>query len=264
MREERIVRGYKRRNNYTGTIALLLIIIFVLCVIIVYMSIKYRKAVTANVDLSSVEVVSEYTEEQKRLIQEAEQWYLRLVNPDNPLPENFSVEVSEIKPKYSNYVGLKFDLRAVDALNSMCEAAEKDGVSLLVISAYRTIEKQTELFNNKVNNLIRDGYNEEDAIAAAATVVAKPGTSEHNLGLAVDFNTDQGWFENTKEFRWLSENAADYGFILRYPKDKYSITKITYEPWHYRYVGVEHAKEIKRLNMCLEEHVEYLKRGGSQ
>lgn len=264
MREERIVRGYRHRNSYTGIIALLLLIIFVLCGIIVYMASNYKKAVTANVDISSTQMVSEYTEEQKRLIEEANQWYLRLVNPDNPLPENYSVEVSEIKPKYSNYVGLKFDSRAVDALNSMCEAAEKDGVSLLVISGYRSIQKQTELFNNKVNNLVRDGYNEADAIAAAATVVARPGTSEHNLGLAVDFNTDQEWFENTKEFKWLSENAANYGFILRYPKDKYSITKITYEPWHYRYVGVEHAKEMKRLDMCLEEYIEYLKKGGSK
>lgn len=264
MREERIVRGYKRGNNNIGIIALLLFIIVVLCGIIVFLFFKSQRAIQANVDLSSVpEVVSEYTEEQKRLMAEADQWYLRLVNPDNALPKDYSVEVSEIKPKYSNYVGLKFDSRAIDALNSMCEAAEKDGVSLLVISAYRSIDRQTELFNNKVNNLKKDGYNEEDAIATAATVVARPGTSEHNLGLAVDFNTDQEWFENTKEFKWLRENAAEYGFVLRYPKDKYSITKIIYEPWHYRYVGVEHAKEINRLNMCLEEYIEYLKNGGN-
>jgi D-alanyl-D-alanine carboxypeptidase len=104
-----------------------------------------------------------------------------------------------------------------------------------------------------------NGLSEEKATEKAATMVARPGTSEHNLGLAVDINSVETSFENSKAFKWLQENAEDFGFVLRYPKDKKAITKIIYEPWHYRYVGVEHAKEMNRLGMCLEEYIEYLK-----
>ena len=101
-----------------------------------------------------------------------------------------------------------------------------------------------------------------EAEKKAATIVALPGTSEHHLGLAVDINSVETSFEDTAAFRWLQENAENYGFILRYPKDKQEITKIIYEPWHYRYVGVEHAKTINGLGMCFEEYVEYLSNGG--
>ena len=94
-------------------------------------------------------------------------------------------------------------------------------------------------------------------------IINKPGTSEHNLGLAVDFNYVNLDFENTKAFTWLKENAEDYGFILRYRKDKEDITKVEYEPWHWRYVGKEHAKKINELDMCLEEYIDYLKSGGN-
>lgn len=89
--------------------------------------------------------------------------------------------------------------------------------------------------------------------------INKPGASDHNLGLAVDFNNVDNDFENSKAYKWLSENAEDYGFILRYPKDKVSITGIEYESWHWRYVGKEHAKKMNELDMCLEEYVDYLK-----
>ena len=103
------------------------------------------------------------------------------------------------------------------------------------------------------------GKNEQDAELLASKWVNKSETSEHNLGLAVDFNNVKRDFENTKEFAWLVENAEDYGFILRYKKEKRDITKVNYEPWHWRYVGVEHAKEINKLDMCLEEYIEYIK-----
>lgn len=90
-------------------------------------------------------------------------------------------------------------------------------------------------------------------------IINKPGTSEHNLGLAVDFNYVNLDFENTKGFRWLKNNAENYGFILRYKKEKEDITKVEYEPWHWRYVGKEHAILMNRLDMCLEEYIDYLK-----
>ena len=129
------------------------------------------------------------------------------------------------------------------------------------MSSYRTYSYQNTLYNNRVQRFINQGYNEADAKATAATIVAVPGSSEHHMGLAVDINEVEEKFENTNAFKWLQENAADYGFIMRYPKDKQNITKIIYEPWHYRYVGVEHAKNMNQLDMCLEEYIEYIKNG---
>jgi len=100
----------------------------------------------------------------------------------------------------------------------------------------------------------------EEARKLTLQVINEPKTSEHNLGLAVDFNYVNEEFDETKAFEWLQENAEDYGFILRYRQDKEDITKVDYEPWHWRYVGVENAKEINRLDMCLEEYVEYLQK----
>ena len=97
-----------------------------------------------------------------------------------------------------------------------------------------------------------------EAEAKAATVVTRPGTSEHNTGFSADFNIAEDSFESTAMFTWMQEHAADYGFVLRFPKDKQEITGITYESWHYRFVGINNAKEMNRLNMCLEEYVEYM------
>lgn len=210
------------------------------------------------------------TEEQIWMQNEVNQWYLYLVNPDNAVSKEFinSVDKTKIDERFVESVSkescIYFDSRAVEALNSICEAALKDGVNLTCISTFRTYNYQKGLFDNRVNRYINQGYSKDEATAAAATVVALPGTSEHNLGLAVDFNSVETSFENTKAFDWLQENAEDYGFILRYPKDKTEITKIIYEPWHYRYVGVEHAKRINDLDMCLEEYIEYLKNGGKK
>lgn len=99
----------------------------------------------------------------------------------------------------------------------------------------------------------------EEAEALTARSIGEPYKSEHNIGLAVDFNDVNYAFENEKAFTWLMENAENYGFILRYPADKEDITKIKYEPWHWRYVGPEYAKEMNDLGFCLEEYIEYLK-----
>ncbi len=105
---------------------------------------------------------------------------------------------------------------------------------------------------------INQGKTEEVARRLTEEVIMIPGCSDHNLGLAVDFNDAETTFEDTKAFTWLKQNAENYGFVMRYPKDKEDITKITYEPWHWRYVGKDNAIEMNRLNMCLEEYVEYL------
>lgn len=137
---------------------------------------------------------------------------------------------------------------------AMYNAALEDGIYLTPCSGYRSYETQTELYNNKVNQKLNEGYSEEEAPIQAATIVMVPGSSEHNLGYAMDIVCVDEWFEDTAEFDWLMENAEDYGFILRYPEDKQDITMVIYEPWHWRYVGVEAAKEINASGLTLEEY----------
>ena len=184
---------------------------------------------------------------------EIKDWRLVLVNIDNALPENFTVELEDLD-EYR-----QFDKRAIKQLKNMIEAERKAGASSMwVQSAYRSVEKQTKVFNEQMQEYINQGKTKKEAEELTLKLINKPGTSEHNLGLAVDFNYASYDFENTTAFKWLVKNAEDYGFILRYPKDKVEITKVNYEPWHWRYVGVEHAKEINKKGYCLEEYIEYL------
>lgn len=184
-----------------------------------------------------------------------EDWKLLLVNSENPLPENLEVKLSKI-----NGGAKEFDSRAVNELVTMMKDMKAEGVSnIWVQSAYRSPEYQENLYNNKVRDFIAMGKNNEDAERLASKWVNKSETSEHSLGLAVDFNNVKPDFENTREFAWLVKNAENYGFVLRYKKEKKDITKVNYEPWHWRYVGKEHAIKMNELDMCLEEYVEYLK-----
>lgn len=150
--------------------------------------------------------------------------------------------------------GYKLDEKAAAAWKAMQAAAWEDGVSLWAISAYRPLERQIELYNQKVQEYKNAGYSEADAKVQAGKWVAVPGTSEHTLGLAVDICSLEENFENSSQFKWLQSNCAAFGFILRYPKDKVDITKISYEPWHYRYVGSNHAQIIMDEKICLEEY----------
>lgn len=182
-------------------------------------------------------------------------WQLTLVNPWNTLHTSYQVDVVEIDSRFG--AGKLFDARAVKYLNAMCEAAQKDGVALSVLSAHRTYDYQQMLYNNEVAEykMYNPGCSEDEALKAAATEVARPGTSEHNLGLAVDFNSVEQNFENTDAFRWLDKYCTEYGFILRYSTSTQDITGVIYEPWHYRYVGKENAKKIKASGLTLEEYV---------
>lgn len=188
----------------------------------------------------------------------ASDWNLLLVNPWNRLPDDFSVELVELKN------GHAIDKRAYPDLQDMMDAAYAEGLSPIICSSYRTNEKQQTLFSNKVNKYLAKGYSQKEAEDEAGKWVAVPGTSEHQSGLAVDIvaasyqmlDEEQ---ENTAEQKWLMENSWKYGFILRYPNDKSEITGIYYEPWHYRYVGKEAAREIYERGICLEEYLESLK-----
>lgn len=182
-------------------------------------------------------------------------WMLVLVNNGHPLPEDYKPELQDIGN------GEYFDIRAADSLLKMLSDARAEGLSPLVCSAYRDAEFQTILYNNQVETQMASGLTYTEAAEEARKVVAYPGTSEHQLGLAVDIVSsgyqllDDGQAE-TEEAKWLRENCHKYGFILRYPPDKTNITGVIYEPWHYRYVGVEAATVIMSENLCLEEYLE--------
>ena len=185
---------------------------------------------------------------------DASLWSLIVVSEQSFLPEDFSVELEKVQNDK------KVDARIADAVRSMIADAAADGVDLIIQSSYRSVEHQERLFANKVERVIKAGTPEEDAEAVAAMVVARPRTSEHHTGLAMDIVTpeyrelEEG-FEDTKAFSWLCENAAEYGFTLRYPRDKSDITGIVYEPWHWRYVGTEAALAMRQSGQCLEEYV---------
>lgn len=180
-------------------------------------------------------------------------WELTLANYENILPEDFEVELAEIADDR------EFDARAIKYLKQMINDMLEDGIkNVWVQSAYRSVERQKELYDNSVHKYLKQGKSQEEAEKLTDKYINKPGSSDHNLGLAVDFNNVDNKFEDLDAFKWLQKNAENYGFILRYPKDKEDITKISYESWHWRYVGEEHAKKMNELNFCLEEYIEYL------
>ena len=181
-------------------------------------------------------------------------WNLKLVNKWNPVPQSYenSLKLTYIDSTY------RLDSRAAGAMKQMLEDGKQ--YKLLVFSAFRPYSSQTRLFNNAVNALLNQGYSRPKAEELASQSTARPGTSGHQTGLAADiWSKDHQWydgFENTEAFKWMYENCAKYGFILRYPKGKESITGVKFEPWHYRYVGVEHATIIMQNNWTLEEYLE--------
>ena len=181
-------------------------------------------------------------------------WMLTLVSAVSPLPEGF------MPPLKTLANGLQFDGRAIDQLNAMLSAARQQGLSPVVCSAYRTIEKQRSLFDSKVSALRASGLDPGQADSEARKHVAYPGTSEHNLGLAADivslsYQHLDDKQADTPEAQWLHEHCAAYGFIPRYPKGKEELTGIVYEPWHFRYVGVQAAAAIMEGGLCLEEYL---------
>ena len=181
-------------------------------------------------------------------------WRLILVNNNVPLPEGYEVETQVA----DDNTGKELQTEAAEAYRRMDEAAAAEGVDLMLCSGYRSVDYQTQLFEAEKQEYLDKGHSDQEAYDLAKTVVAVPGCSEHNSGLAADIvtpshqNLDSD-FENTDAFRWLSQHAAEYGFILRYPQDKQAITGIIYEPWHYRYVGPENAAAILEAGLCLEE-----------
>ena len=185
---------------------------------------------------------------------------LVVVNPWNYVPKDYEMDLVKLSTSIA-VSGMKVDRSCYDALVEMIkDCNKKSGAKVCVLSSYRSIERQTTNYNNKVQYWMNKGYSKSDAKAKAATSVAVPGTSEHHLGLAVDIIDTRLWKltsdqEKLSGQKWLMKNCWKYGFILRYPKGTTDITGIIYEPWHYRYVGKELAAEIHELGgITLEEY----------
>lgn len=176
-------------------------------------------------------------------------WNLILVNRDNYIPEDYEIELTELAN------GEQVDSRIYPALQEMFNAARAEGLHLFVKAGWRTQEEQQRLLDDKIAAYQNEGHSRSEAKKLAAEWVAAPGTSEHQLGLAVDINADTAQTASNDVYDWLLANAHKYGFIKRYPDDKTDITGIINEPWHYRYVGREAAYDIYSQGLCLEEYI---------
>lgn len=189
---------------------------------------------------------------------------LALVNPWNPVPEDYEPDLVEM-PRYTEYTEsgkmVYIDRRCHAALMQMLDDCTNAGFTPYICSAYRTLEYQQELYEDKVQRVMADSYlSREEAETEAAKAVALPGTSEHHLGLAADIvDYDYPKLNYNQEYtgtqQWLMEHCWEYGFILRYSADKSDVTGIIYEPWHYRYVGTEYSLDIRDSGLCLEEYL---------
>ena len=177
-------------------------------------------------------------------------WRLILVNSTHPLADDYSVDLTELRN------GQSVDTRILSDLQEMFDAARSEDIYPIVSDAYRTREDQQTLMDDVIQNYEDEGYSSKEASSKAEQVIAKPGTSEHETGLAIDIAGDDDYDQDTDSvLEWMNSNAYKYGFILRYPSGKESVTGAEAENDHYRYVGKEAAKVIHDQGICLEEYL---------
>lgn len=250
-----------KSTNKNKKIAIIITIVAIIILIVIATSLianqknrnNYTKPSDTTANTSQTQTEENSITESTTKIDKTE-WNLILVNKDNYVPENYKFNLRQLDN------GHAVDERCYDDLQNMMDDCRAEGLEPVICSSYRTHEKQTELFNRQIEKWKNLGYSDSDARIEAGKLVAVPGTSEHQLGLALDIvdisyqilDEEQ---ENTAVQKWLMQNSWKYGFILRYPTDKRNITGISYEPWHYRYVGKKAAKEIYDSGLCLEEYL---------
>lgn len=189
---------------------------------------------------------------EEELVFDSSDWRLVLVNKQHPIPEDYSFSLGVIKGS------MLCDERIIADLLSMMQAAKADGINLVIRSPYRTDDRQESNFNQRIREYMRQGCSYMEAYKASSRVITIPGSSEHQIGLALDITSDtyiplEEGFAETDAGKWLARHSCEYGFILRYPEGKEYITSIEYEPWHFRYVGKEAATIMSQENICLEE-----------
>ena len=202
---------------------------------------------TEDTTLASDETEPSESETEAQAAQ-SDDWRLILVNATHLIPEDYSVTLKELRNDN------RVDERIYPELQEMFDDARADGVYPLINESYRTAERQQQIMDQYIAGYEAEGDSHEEAVAKAEQLVAAPGCSEHQLGLALDIVAEYD-DDSTATWNWLLENSWRYGFILRYPEDKVEITGISYEPWHFRYVGKEAAQEITEQGLCLEEYL---------
>lgn len=180
-----------------------------------------------------------------------EDWTKVLISKKYPLGKTYTPALSPVIEGSS----VTADARVSEAYQSMYNDALKKGLVLTPYSAYCSYQRQQTNYDNKVQAFVLQGMTEDEAKTNTEKRIEPAGCSENGAGLSVDIVSASAGFASTNEFKWLVDNAHRYGFILRYPEDKTEITGIIYQPWHWRYVGVEAATEMKSENLCLEEYL---------
>ena len=233
------MKRYTRRKSYKVKILFSLLFLIILCMMA-------GKVLNSDFTLLPLDNITHH------VASEDNGWNLILVNRNSYIPDDYKVELTEL----SN--GEKVDSRIYPELQEMFNDARAQRYGLFVREGYRTQEEQQQLLDEMIEAYENEGKSKSEAKKLAEQWVAIPGTSEHQLGIAVDINADTTKSSSDDVYSWLAENAHKYGFIKRYPSDKTDITGVINEPWHYRYVGKEAALEIYSQGMCLEEYIDTL------
>lgn len=233
------MKRYTRRKSHKVKILFSLLFLIILCMMA-------GKVLNSDFTLLSLDNITHH------VASEDNGWNLILVNRDSYIPDDYQVELTEL----SN--GKKVDSRIYPELQEMFNDARAQGYGLFVREGYRTQEEQQQLMDEKIEVYENEGKSKSEAKKLAEQWVAIPGTSEHQLGIAVDINADTTKSSSDDVYKWLEENAHTYGFIKRYPSNKTDITGVINEPWHYRYVGKEAASKIYSQGICLEEYIDTL------
>ena len=233
------MKRYTRRKSHKVKILFSLLFLIILCMMA-------GKVLNSDFTLLSLDNITHH------VASEDNGWNLILVNRDSYIPDDYQVEFTEL----SN--GKKVDSKIYPELQEMFNDARAQGYGLFVREGYRTQEEQQQLMDEKIEAYENEGKSKSEAKKLAEQWVAIPGTSEHQLGIAVDINADTTKSSSDDVYNWLAENAHTYGFIKRYPSNKTDITGVINEPWHYRYVGKEAASKIYSQGICLEEYIDTL------
>ena len=263
-------KGISKRTLRTKIILLVILAVIMVPLIILYKSVGDTTPKIKLYDRNQTEISSENQEAQTTEpqavpetktaekkpatiipITDAEKWNLAIINIKYPLPDSYAPTLSNA----INGSNIQLDSRVSERYAEMYAAAKLSGCVLTPYSGYHSYALQETNYNRKVNFYVNQGISAEEANQKASAQVLPAGCSEHNAGLAMDIVSASSDFINTKEYKWLCENAYNYGFILRYPEDKTALTGMNFEPWHWRYVGTQAAKEMKEKNQCLEEYL---------
>ena len=235
------VYKYRKLGKKWLLITVILMVIITVCGILYSKEDKIKEVIGNNINNSHVQNL------------ENSEWNLILVNAWNKIPEDYKLDLMRLSN--DNMV----DKRIYPDLQQMFDDARSQGVYPTISSAYRNSDEQKQMMEDKINAFINDGNSRKESEKLAKDWVAEPGTSEHELGLALDINADKKKSNNEDVYNWLENNSYKYGFIVRYPLEKAKITGVSHEPWHFRYVGKEAAKTIHEKGICLEEYIESLK-----